>query len=316
MSLRSALSKMPGARTAYGIAYNLFFGALARVSPKLFYSLRSRLSPLKRWPDLKNPKTYADKMVWLNLYWRHPLKSRCADKYLVREYIRECGYEHILVPLLGVWDSVDAVDFSALPEKFALKCNHGCGCNIICTNKADIDVNDAKCRLRKWMKKDYGRSSAELHYSAIRPRIICEALLEDGVHIAPIDYKCHCFAGRFFCCDVLLDRVPGRYGAKEVLMDRDWQRVKLLRHEETDSLTVERPICYAEMIEAAERLAKPFPSVRVDFYVIDGRLYFGEMTFTSAGGLGIGWNDQAQRTLGELITLPSVAGSKEKGRYR
>lgn len=305
MSLRSALSKMPGARAAYGVAYSLFFGALARVSPKWFYSLRGRLSPLKRWPDLRNPQTYADKMIWLNLYWRHPLKSHCADKYLVREYVKKCGCEHVLIPLLGVWDSVDTIDFAALPDRFALKCNHGCGCNIICSDKADLDEEEAKRRLRKWMKKDYGRASAELHYSAIRPRIICEELLDDGVHVAPIDYKCYCFSGRFFFCAVMLDRIPGQLGAKEVDMDRNWCRMSLLRQPEADAVMVVRPGCYSEMIEVAERLSQPFPAVRVDFYVVGGKLYFGEMTFTSAGCLESEWSDQTQELLGPLIDLPS-----------
>ena len=296
MSLKQSLRKIGFLRKLYGICYEAFFTALSHINPKWFYYLRCRTSPLACWPDMKNPKTYADKQVWLNFNWRHPLKSRCADKYAVRDYVRECGCEEILIPLIGVWNSPDDIDFDKLPKRFALKCNHGCGCNIICKDKSRLDVADAKRRLRKWLKKDYGIT--EFHYSAIRPRIICEELLDDGVHIAPVDYKMHCLSGKFFACNAVLDRIPGELGAKEILLDRDW------KNEEPPELMCEKPADVDKMISYAEKLAKPFPVVRVDFYYVNGRIYLGELTFTSAGGLGVAFSDEAQRIMGELIVLP------------
>jgi len=302
MRLKTLLRKISPLRATYGVCYEAFFGMLAKVNPMWFYQLRCRTSPLARWLDLKNPQTYGDKQVWLNFYWRHPLKSRCADKYEVRQYVKECGCEEILIPLIGVWDKADEIDFDKLPNSFALKCNHGCGCNIICKDKAKLDIADAKRRLNKWLKKDYGIT--ELHYGAIRPRIICEELLDDGVHIAPVDYKLHCLSGRFFACNAVIGRIPGQHQAKEVLLDRDWRRMMLLRNEEPMELTCDKPANFDKMVEYAERLAKPFPVVRVDFYYVNGKIYLGELTFTSAGGIGTAFSDEAQRMMGELIKLP------------
>lgn len=302
MSLKTSLRKITILRCLYGVFYETFFGMLARINPKWFFYLRSRTSPLACWPDLKNPKTYCDKQVWLNFNWRHPLKSRCADKYAVREYVKECGCEEILIPLIGVWDKPEDIDFGSLPNSFALKCNHGCGCNIICKDKSKLDIKDAKRKLAKWLKKDYGIT--EFHYSAIKPRIICEELLDDGVHITPVDYKLHCLSGKFFACNAVLDRIPGKHGAKEVLLDRDWKRMMLLRCEEPVDLTCERPKHFDKMVEYAERLAKPFPVVRVDFYYVNDKIFLGELTFTSAGGLGTAFSDEAQRLIGSLIELP------------
>lgn len=304
MSLRSSLRKIMIFQRIYGICYGTFFRMLVLLNPKWFYYLRCRISPLGRWPNLKNPKTYADKMVWLIFNWRHPLKSRCADKYAVREYAKECGCEEILIPLIGAWDRVEDIEFDSLPQRFALKCNHGCGSNIICKDKSKLDVDDAKRKLAKWMKIDYGKYSGEIHYSRIRPKIICEELLDDGVHVAPIDYKFHCLSGRVFGCNVILDRVPGQLGAKELIMDRNWKRAMLLREEEPLSVSATKPARYEEMVDLAEKLAKPFPVVRVDFYYVNDKIYLGELTFTSAGGLGTGWSDEAQIIMGDLIQLP------------
>ena len=302
MGIKTILRKVPIFRKAYGVCYETFFGLLSKMSPMWFYQLRCRTSPLARWLDLKHPKTYADKQVWLNFYWRHPLKSKCADKYEVRQYAKACGCEEILIPLIGVWDNVDEIDFEKLPNKFALKCNHGCGCNIICRDKSTLDIVDAKYRLNMWLKKDYGKT--ELHYSAIKPRIVCEELLDDGVHIAPVDYKLHCLSGKFFACNAVIDRIPGQHGAKEVLLDRNWNRMMLLRNEEPVELICEKPDEFDKMVEYAEILAKPFPVVRVDFYYVNGRIYLGELTFTSAGGLGTAFSKEAQNIMGRLIELP------------
>ena len=118
MGIKTILRKVPIFRKAYGVCYETFFGLLSKMSPMWFYQLRCRTSPLARWLDLKHPKTYADKQVWLNFYWRHPLKSKCADKYEVRQYAKACGCEEILIPLIGVWDNVDEIDFEKLPNKF------------------------------------------------------------------------------------------------------------------------------------------------------------------------------------------------------
>ena len=310
MSLKTKLKGVKRVHSRYSRLYGICFRGLAFISPRWFYAVKCRISVLKRWPDLRNPKTYADKMVWLIVNWRHPLKSRCADKYAVRDYVKECGCEEILIPLIGAWDRVEDIDFYALPQRFVLKCNPGCGCNILCKDKTKLDVEDAKRKLRRWMSVDYGKYSGEIHYSSIKPKIICEEYLDAGEGVLPTDYKCFCFGGKFFCCDTIAGRPTNFYSGdthgafREFVYDKTWTRMRLLRCEEDVDENIPCPPCYDKMIKMAEKLSGPFPMVRVDFYSVGGRLYFGELTFTSSGGLGVGWSDEAQKIMGDLIQLP------------
>lgn len=309
MKLKEKLTNVVFVRRCYAWCYDSFFKTLALISPRLFYVVKCRFSALRRWPDLKSPRIFAEKMIWLTVNWRHPMKSQCADKYAVREYVKKCGCEDLLTPLIGVWNRVEDIDFDVLPQRFALKCNHGCGCNIICKDKTRLDLEDAKKKLRRWMKRDYGRYSGEIHYSGIKPRIICEEYLEDGDNLMPIDYKFFMLSGRPYFCLVISDRKPGIVGhVRYHYYDPNWKRVRnVLRDARMDSdiSETEKPACYEKMLAAAVKLAKPFPFVRVDFYSINGRAYFGELTFTPAGGLEDKWTDEVQERLGALITLPS-----------
>lgn len=283
---------------------NKFYWLLAKISSELYYRFKALRPPLKRWLNLKNPETYADKMVWLTLNWRHPLKTKCADKYRVREYLKECGCEELAVPLLGVWERAEDVDFDKLPNRFVIKCNHGCGMNIVVKDKAKLDLDETRRTLNKWLKMNYGY--AELQYRDIPPRIIAEEFLDDGVHEVPIDYKVMCFNGKVYACTVSLDRdvMGSGHGYREVMMDEKWQRKLILKHEEPADLVCEKPEGYEELLKYAEKLAKPFPFVRVDFYSVKSKLYLGELTFTSAGGLGVAFLDSAQAEMGSMLALP------------
>ena len=145
--------------------------------------------------NLKNPKTFNDKMQWLKLYY-YPFNStvvKCADKYAVRKYMEEKGYAKLLVPLIGYWDNADKIDWDKLPEKFVMKCNHGCAYNILCNDKRNFDTKKATYQLNKWMKEDFGAFNIENHYSKIQPHMItCEKFLGDNI----TDYKFFCFNGK------------------------------------------------------------------------------------------------------------------------
>ena len=171
MSLKTKLKGVKRVHSLYSRLYGIFFRGLAFISPRWFYAVKCRISVLKRWPDLRNPKTYADKMVWLIVNWRHPLKSRCADKYAVRDYVKECGCEEILIPLIGAWDRVEDIDFYALPQRFVLKCNHGCGCNIICKDKTKLDVEDAKRDIKLGDILEFDLCYATIVYATNSPNI-------------------------------------------------------------------------------------------------------------------------------------------------
>ncbi len=256
-----------------------------------------------KWFDPRDPRTLDEKLLWLMLYWRHPLKTRCADKYAVRSYVEENGLAPLLTKLYGVYAKSEEIDFASLPDRFVLKTNHGCGFNILCKDKSGLDLAETRRKLGAWLKVDISKFGAELHYAAIKPRILCEEFLEDRSGQPLNDYKVFCFDGRAHCVMACTGRTE--QGAKYDFYDRDW--TTKLAYSKTSLLanrTIPRPEALDEILEAAEKLAKPFPFVRVDFYSVDGRAKFGEMTFTPHGSIDAYMTDLAQNTMGDLLRLP------------
>ena len=278
--------------------------SLYAISPLLLAKYRYWLLRGKRL-SLKNPRTFDEKLIWLNLYWRNPLKTQCADKYAVRSYVSSCGLSDALPILLGVYDRSTEINFDSLPKAFVLKCTHGSKLNIICKDKSKLNRGRAKRLLDKWMKQKMGRRWGEVHYDKIRPRIICEAFLGDPFGELPLDYKVYCFNGKAHCTMVCTDRNLNGYGAKKDFYDLTLKN-KLNYYDKyfLTNRTIPKPDCYEFMITAAEMLAAPFPFVRVDFYNIDGTAIFGEMTFTPDGCIDTGLNYEGQCFFGNLINLP------------
>ena len=233
---------------------------------------------LKEKLDLKNPRTFNEKLQWLKLYYypQNDLAVKCADKYRVREYIKEKGYENTLVPLLGAWNNVEDIDWDSLPNKFVLKCNHGCAYNIVCNDKTEFDRIKAKKQLNTWLKEDFGAFNIEPHYSKIKKhKITCEEFLGDNL----VDYKFFCFNGIpkfiYVSSDLIHDR-QARIGFFNI----DGSKINLKRDDYASIEKIELPSFYNEMLEMASKLCKDFPFVRVDFFVTDNKYYFAELTFT------------------------------------
>lgn len=233
---------------------------------------------LKEKLDLKNPRTFNEKLQWLKLYYypQNDLAVKCADKYRVREYIKDKGYENTLVPLLGAWDNVEDIDWDSLPNKFVLKCNHGCAYNIVCNDKTEFDRIKAKKQLNTWLKEDFGAFNIEPHYSNIKKhKITCEEFLGDNL----VDYKFFCFNGIpkfiYVSSDLIHDR-QARIGFFNI----DGSKINLKRDDYASIEKIELPSFYNEMLEMASKLCKDFPFVRVDFFVTDNKYYFAELTFT------------------------------------
>lgn len=251
--------------------------------------------------DLSNPQTFNEKIQWIKLYGVTPHMTRLTDKYLVREWIKEQIGEKYLVPLLGVWNSFDEIDITALPNQFVLKCNHGCGWNEIVKDKAAWNVAEAKKKFDKWMYTNYAFvSGLQLQYKDIVPKIIAEAYLENKEGDL-YDYKFWCFHGKAKFVMFLSER------AKKLRMnnyDKEWRLLPFVYDYTNTDDPVPRPEKLEEMIVLAEKLAAGFPHVRVDFYQLnDGTIQFGEMTFTSANGACKWSNEDINRKLGELIKL-------------
>ncbi len=257
-------------------------------------------------PDLNNPKTFNEKLLWLKLnkYADDPLVSQCSDKYAVREYVEKCGLGHTLNDLIGAWDKASEIDWDSLPQRFAIKCNHGCGYNLICQDKTKFDTKKATEQLDAWMADDFWKEYAEVHYRTIPKKIICEKYLEGKGNALPVDFKIYCFNGKpeyignFIERDIVTDDILRGY------FDLDWNPSPVFKGEMQPEL-FERPKTLETMLEYAEILAKPFPFVRVDFYEVDGKIYFGELTFTPTGCLATYYTDEAQQKLGELLDVKS-----------
>lgn len=233
---------------------------------------------LKKSLNLDNPQTFNDKMQWLKLYYypNNETVVKCADKYAVREYIKDKGYGSLLVPLVGHWKHAKNIDWNKLPDKFVLKCNHGCAYNILCNDKKSFDTKAAVKQLNAWMKEDFGAFNIELHYSKIDPHVItCEEFLGDNI----TDYKFFCFNGNPEFIYVSNDLVHDRQ-AQIGFFYLDGNKMPLKREDYTDIPSVDLPPFFEEMHSVAKDLCKDFPFVRVDFFIANGRYYFAELTFT------------------------------------
>jgi hypothetical protein len=253
--------------------------------------------------DLENPQTFNEKIQWLKLYDSTPLKTRLTDKYLAREWITENIGEEYLIPLLGVWDSFDEIDFDALPNQFVLKANHGSGWNVIVKDKVTLDKADAKAKFDKWVKLNFAYiAGLELHYKDIVPKIIAEKYIENdegGLY----DYKVHCFNGKPMYIHYIGDRAY--HSTKEAFFDTEWRLMPFTSrtYPQYDD-QIQAPERLSELLQFAEKLAKEFIYVRVDFYVLnDGSFKFGEMTFTPGSGVYKWEPPEYNSKLGKLLVL-------------
>lgn len=256
-----------------------------------------------KWYNPNDPRTLDEKLLWLMLYWRHPLKSRCADKYAVRSYLEENGMGHLLTELLGVYATASEIDFDKLPDRFVLKSTHGCGFNISCKDKDHLEKKVTQQKLDAWMKVEYYKFGGEIQYASIEPRIICEAFLENRSGKPLNDYKVYCFDGTAHCTMACTDREAK--SAKYDFYDREWKnKLAYSKSSLLANRNIPKPEAYEEIIQAAEVLSKPFPFVRMDFYSVNGKPVFGEMTFTPHGCIDTFMTDLAQDVMGKLIKLP------------
>lgn len=256
--------------------------------------------------NLRRPETFNEKLMWLKLkrYTGNPLVTQCVDKYRVREYVIAQGCGEILNPLIGVWDCVEDIPFDNLPTKFVLKCNHGCGYNIICTDKNTFDKEHTKKLLKKWMRENFWKRFAESNYKKVPKKILCEAYIEDGNRRVPLDYKFYCFNGKARYVMVCCDRENGT--PKYYFFNRNWQLERI----NTDSIAADEgfslpaPGRLTDMFDYADRLAAPFPFVRVDLYAADDSIWFGELTFTPAAALDTARLPQADALFGSMLQIP------------
>ena len=262
--------------------------------------------------NLKNPIRYTEKLQYLRLfvYPKDPLVSKCAGRVGVRDYLKDLGHADLLVPVLGIYDSFDEIPFDSLPNSFVLKTTHASQWNILVRDKSALNKEEAKKKFDRWLKKDYGKLTVERHYSPIKPQIIVEEFLGDTKTL-PTEYKIHVYNGVAKNLYVVTGRgVDIRYTQLYV----DWTPFdgsQFNGWKKADKVPL-RPECFDEMVRLAEEISKPFPFVRADFYELNGKIYFSEMTFTPAKGTLILDDDQADFEMGKWLDISKYLPKKKE----
>ncbi|WP_419893012.1 ATP-grasp fold amidoligase family protein [Oceanobacillus kimchii] len=253
--------------------------------------------------NLNNPKRFTEKLQWYKLNYRHPLMTQCADKFGVREYIISKGYEEILIPIYGVYNKADDINFNELPNKFVLKTSNGSRTNIICEDKSKLNIENTKKLIKDWLINRTTKAGREWPYYNIKPVIICEELLKKDKNNDLVDYKFICFNGKveyvFINAERYSDNVL-RFG----IYNKDFEQLPYTRKglRNTDNI-INKPRKYERMITIAERLSENFPHVRVDLYNVDGNIYFGELTFFHGSGYVEFEPDEFDFILGKSFNL-------------
>ncbi len=256
----------------------------------------------------KNPIDINEKINWMKIYSDTSEWTKLADKYRVREYVEKCGLSDILVPLYGKWKKPSEIDFASLPNSFVLKLNNGSGDCVIVQDKRTFNFGDVIKRYSKCLNKSYGLETGEFHYMKIPPLIISEQLLhQDGtISSSLIDYKVWCFDGKPYMIWVCFNRTKGKVSVDSY--DLNWNYHPewsiFTKHYQNGNGIIPKPPCLDYMLAAASTLSQGFPQVRVDFYVVEGKLYFGEMTFTSNCGCMNFYTKEFLIELGNQIKLP------------
>jgi|LSQX01.1.fsa_nt_gb hypothetical protein len=266
---------------------------------------------LGREVNLKNPVKYNDKIQWLKLNWYDPTATKCADKYEVREIIKEKIGEKYLNELIAVYESVEEIDIAKLPDKFVLKGTHGSGFNIICKDKSKMNWDEEFKKMRRWLRTNYYLQNREWVYKHIKPRIICEKYLvgEDGG--LPKDYKFFCFDGIPKFMFLASDRGEE---TKFDFYDLDWNKIPVSQYYPNSNYQNPRPEKLNEMIELAKELSEGFPHARVDFYVNNSNIIFGEITFFHFSGTKRFVPGKYDKIFGEYIDLSKIINKEYRSK--
>ena len=276
------------------------FNVLYKISPKMELQLLFRIKQGYKL-NLKNPQTYNEKIQWIKLYDKNPLMPKCVDKYTVREYIESIGCQDILNELLWEGFNADDIPFDELPKKFVIKVTHGSTFNIICQNKEDLNIENVKKKLKKWLKMKFIPCYGEWFYGIEKPRIIVEKFIESKDELK--DYKVFCFNGEPKIIGVYSNRFNGKLCQE--LYDTKWNLLNdHTNHYELPKELTPKPKNLNQILNYSRRISKGFLHVRVDFFNPDDTLIFGEMTFTGSAGFGKFSSKEFALKMGNYLKLP------------
>ncbi len=251
--------------------------------------------------DLKKPQTFNEKLQWLKLYDRNPEYTKMVDKYEAKKYVANIIGEEYIIPTLGVYDKFEDINFATLPNQFVIKCTHDSGGLIICKDKTKLNIKEARKKINKSLKRNYFYTGREWPYKNVKPRIIAEQYMVDESGTELKDYKFFCFNGEPKLLFVAKDRP---YATKFNYYDMDFKKLPFKQHYENFNDYIEKPKGFEKMVELSKKLSKDIPHVRVDFYDINGKVYFGELTFYHFSGFEKFEPEKWDRKLGDMLKLP------------
>jgi len=267
---------------------------------KLYLKLRFKQKMCKKL-NLENPKTFNEKLQWLKLYDKKDIYTKMVDKYDVKEYVSNMiGDEHI-IKTLGIYDDFDEIDFDKLPGQFVIKCTHDSGGIVIVKDKTKFDIKKARKKINRCLKHNYYYFGREWPYKNIKPRIIIEEYMGENLN----DYKIMCFNGEPYYSFVCTDRNSSQ-GLHVTFFDDKWSKMNFERHYPSSNKKIDKPINYDKMLELSRVLSKSIPFVRVDWYEINNKIYFGELTFFPGSGFEEFTPEEWDYKLGDLIDLEGV----------
>ena len=305
--LKMAVSFLTDQEIRFGYLNRM--GFYNHLSDEQYIRRKSRVC-LHYIPDLSHPKTYNEKLNWLKLHDHDPRYTKMVDKYEVKQYIAAKIGAQYVVPTLGVWDNFDQIDFDNLPDQFVLKCTHDSGGVVICPDKSQFDREAARQKLTANLGYNYYYDSREWPYKNINPRIMAEKYLIDSAYGELRDYKFYTFGGVVRAMMIVGDRYDKNKKTTYDYFDRDGNWLDFRFGGPNAKVHPDAPLHVKEMIVLAEQLSKDMVHVRVDFYDVDGRIYFGEMTFYDGGGTQPFEPDEWDRKFGDWLNLPDAKEEK------
>lgn len=281
-------------------------GVLNWLSDENFVRLLYRAGIGKKL-DLENPKTFNEKVQWLKLHDRRPIYTQLVDKYEVRQHVAEKIGEQYLIPLLGgPWNSFDEIDFDTLPDQFVLKCTHDSGGVVICREKRNFDMETAKRKIEKHLKRNFFWAGREWPYKSVKPRIIAEKYMEDTTTSELRDYKFFCFNGIPKALFIATERQSVGEDTKFDFFDMDYNHLDIRNGHPNATVPPVKPSCFEEMKRLAAILSEGIPQVRVDFYEVNGVVYFGELTLSHWSGSVPFEPEKWDRVFGDWIDLTLI----------
>ena len=254
--------------------------------------------------DLDNPVTFNEKLQWLKLYNRKPEYTAMVDKYEAKKFVADLIGEEYIIPTLGVWDKFEDIEFDKLPDKFVLKCTHDSGGLVICRDKSRLDMAVARKKINKSLRRDYYMANREWPYKNVKPRIIAEQYMEDSTTAELRDYKFFCFDGEVKALFIATDRASATEETKFDFFDADFEHLPFINGHPNAKVQPEKPQQFELMKQLAAKLSADIPHVRIDFYEVDGKVYFGEITFFHWSGMTKFDPPEWDRVFGNWIKLP------------